>query len=72
MLKGFQPLFGLISSKVHFLHSHVHYSPENPGDESEDQVERFLLDIKLMEKIARKMRRFNEGRLLDYSTMKSQ
>lgn len=50
MLKKFEKLGCLMSLKVHFLNSHLDYFPENLGDVSEEQGERFHQDIKLMEK----------------------
>lgn len=50
MLKAFQALGCLMSLKVHFLHSQLDYFPENLGDVSEEQGERFHQDIKEMEK----------------------
>jgi len=35
--------------KIHFLHSHINKFPENLGNYSEEQGERFHQDIKLME-----------------------
>ena len=39
-----------MSVKVHFLHSHLDYFPENLGAMSEEQGERFHQDLKTMEK----------------------
>ena len=36
--------------KLHFLHTHLDYFPENLGDFSEEQGERFHQDISEMEK----------------------
>lgn len=36
--------------KLHFLHSHVETFPENLGDFSEEQGERFHQDLQKMEK----------------------
>ncbi|EFN78793.1 hypothetical protein EAI_16704, partial [Harpegnathos saltator] len=38
-----------INLKLHFLHSHLDYFPENLEDYSEEQGERFYRDIKEME-----------------------
>jgi len=38
-----------MSIKVHFLHSHLDRFPENCGDVSDEQGERFHQEIKLME-----------------------
>ena len=37
------------SIKLHYLHSHLDKFPDNPGDVSEGQGERFHQDIKVME-----------------------
>ena len=39
-----------MSLEVHFLHSRFDYFPENLGAFSEEQGERFHLDIKVIEK----------------------
>ena len=39
-----------MSVKVHFLHSHLDYFPENLGAMSEEQGERFHQVLKTMEK----------------------
>ena len=39
-----------MSLKIHFLHSHLEFFPENPGSVSDEQGERFHQDISLMEK----------------------
>ena len=46
MLKSFQELGYNISSKVHYLHSHLDWFPENLGNISEEQGERVHQDIK--------------------------
>ncbi|XP_077153196.1 uncharacterized protein LOC143816558 [Ranitomeya variabilis] len=38
-----------MSIKIHYLHSHLDFFPENLGDVSEEQGERFHQDIKTME-----------------------
>ena len=49
LLDNFQA-FGInMSIKVHFLHSHLDRFPENLGDVSDEQGERFHQDIKVME-----------------------
>ena len=35
--------------KLHFMDSHLNYSPENIGDHSQEQGERFYNDKKVME-----------------------
>ena len=49
MLIKFKDLGCNMSIKVHYLHSHLDYFPENLGDLSEEQGERFHQDIKVME-----------------------
>ena len=48
MLKAFQAVDCLMSLKVHFLHSHIDYFPENLGAVSEEHGERFHQNIKDM------------------------
>ena len=49
LLDNFQALGISMSIKVHFLHSHLDRFPENLGDVSDEQGERFHQDIKVME-----------------------
>ena len=49
MLSNFNKLGCNMSIKVHFLHSHLDRFPDNLGDLSEEQGERFHQDIKTME-----------------------
>ena len=49
LLDNFQALGINMSIKVHFLHSHLDRFPENLGDVSDEQGERFHQDIKVME-----------------------
>ena len=49
VLDNFQALGINMSIKVHFLHSHLDRFPENLGDVSDEQGERFHQDIKVME-----------------------
>lgn len=49
-LKSFKDLGCRMSLKLHFLHSHLDYFPENLGDCSDEQGERFHQDISEMEK----------------------
>ena len=51
MLTAFQAQGCKISIKVHFLHSHVDYFPENLGAYSEEQGKKFHQDILTMEKM---------------------
>ena len=50
LLESFRLLGSRMSVKIHFLHSHVDYFPENLGNFSEEQGERFHQDICTMEK----------------------
>ena len=50
MLQKFQEQGCLMSIKLRFLHSHLEHFPENHGDYSEEQEERFHQDIKEMER----------------------
>ena len=50
LLSTFKKLGCNMSVKVHFLHSHIDYFPQNLGAVSEEQGERFHQDIKTMEK----------------------
>ena len=53
-----------MSVKVHFLHSHLSYFPENLGPFREEQGKRFHQDIKVMEK--RYQRKWNVSMIADY------
>ena len=64
MLSHFQKLGCLMSYKIHFLHSHLDYFPENLGDYSEEQGERFHQDIKEMER--RYQGRWDVNMMADY------
>ena len=50
MLKNFEKMGCLMNYKLHFLHNHIDDFPENCGDFSDEQGERFHQDIKEMEK----------------------
>lgn len=64
MLEKFRILGCNMSIKIHFLHSHLDYFPENLGDVSEEQGERFHQDIKEMEK--RYQGRWDTKMMADY------
>ena len=53
--------------KLHFMDSHVEYFPENLGDYSEEQGQRFHQDIKVMER--RYKERWDENMMVDYCWM---
>jgi hypothetical protein len=67
MLENFKNLGCNMSVKVHFLHSHIEYFPENLGCFGEEQGERFHHDIKEMEKMYQG--RWNEHMMADYCWM---
>jgi ADP-glucose pyrophosphorylase len=67
MLENFKKLGCNMSVKVHFLHSHIEYFPENLGCFSEKQGERFHQDIKEMEKTYQG--RWNEHMMAEYCWM---
>ena len=48
MLSSFHRLGCRMSIKVHYLHSHLDRFPENLGDLSEEQGERFHRDLRAM------------------------
>ena len=53
-----------MSIKMHFLSSHLDYFPDNWGDLSEEQGERFHQDIRVMEE--RYQGRWDVNMLADY------
>lgn len=67
MLNSFKKLGCNMSIKIHFLHSHIDFFPENLGDVSEEHGERFHQDIKDMEK--RYQGRWNRNMMADYCYM---
>ncbi|KYN06056.1 hypothetical protein ALC62_02999 [Cyphomyrmex costatus] len=64
LVESFKNLGCLMNLKLHFLHSHVDYFPDNLGDYSEEQGERFHQDIKEMER--RYQGRWDVNMLADY------
>lgn len=64
LLKRFQALGARMSIKLHFLSSHLDYFPDNCGDYSEEQGERFHQDIRVMEE--RYQGRWDVNMLADY------
>jgi hypothetical protein len=64
MLEKLRALGCKMSLKLHFLHNHLEYFPENLGTLSEDQGERFHQDIKEMER--RYQGRWDVSMLADY------
>ena len=49
MVQSFKELGARMSIKIHFLNSHLNYFPDNCGDYSEDQGERFHQGVATME-----------------------
>ena len=64
LLLSLQDLGCRMSIKVHYLHSHLSEFPENLGDVSEEQGERFHQDVKVMEE--RYQGRWNCKMMADY------
>lgn len=64
MVKDFQKLGCLMNLKLHFLDSHLDEFPENLGDFSEEQGERFHQDIKVME--TRYQGKWDENMMADF------
>ncbi|GFX82409.1 uncharacterized protein TNCV_2870901 [Trichonephila clavipes] len=67
LLQKYKILGCNMSVKVHFLHSHLDYFPENLGAVNEEQGERFHQDIKEMER--RYQGRWNVNMMADYCWM---
>ena len=49
LIENFRKLGARMSVKMHFLRSHLDYFPENCGNFSEQQGERFYQDLRGME-----------------------
>ncbi|KRZ00058.1 hypothetical protein T11_11491 [Trichinella zimbabwensis] len=64
MLEKFEKLGCNISLKLHFLHPHLDFLPQNLRDVSEEQGERFHQDIKQMKK--RYQGQWYVARIADY------
>lgn len=64
LMDSFQQLGARMSVKMHFLRSHLDYFPDNCGDYSEEQGERFHKDIRVMEE--RYQGRWDVNFLADY------
>ena len=50
MLQPYKEMGARMSSKMHFLHSHLEFFPKNNGDLSDEHAERFHPDVKLFQK----------------------
>ena len=64
MLNNFNQHGCNMSIKIHYLHSHLERFPENLGDLSEEQGERFHQDINYEREISGQMEHSHDGRLL--------
>ena len=64
MLNNFKELGANMSIKVHYLHSNLKRFPENLGDLSGEQGERFHQEIKVMEE--RYQGRWDQHMMADY------
>lgn len=49
LLENYRRMGANMSLKIHFLHSHLDFSPENLGESSDEQGERFHQDMKQIE-----------------------
>lgn len=67
MLEKFRFLGCSMSVKIHFLHSHLDFFPENLGAVSEEQGERFHQDVRDMER--KYQGRWDKNMLADYCWM---
>ena len=67
MVDSFKKLKSLMSLKRNFMDSHVEYFPENIGDYTEEQGERFHQDIEVMKR--RYQGRWDENMIADYCWM---
>lgn len=64
ILKTYKDLGATMSLKIHFLHSHLEFFPENCGDMSDEHGERFHQEIARMEK--RYQGKWTPNMLADY------
>lgn len=64
LLQNYHKIGARMSLKIHFLHSHLDFFPQNLGDTSDEQEERLHQDIA---KIERRYQGFwDEGMMSDY------
>ncbi|CAH2100954.1 unnamed protein product [Euphydryas editha] len=64
LLKNFHDMGVNMSLKIHFLHSHLNFFPENLGSMSDEQGERFHQDLRTFEE--RHQGFWDENMLGDY------
>lgn len=64
LLKNYEKMGCRMSLKIHLLHSHLDYFPDNLGDYSDEQGERFHQEIATMER--RYQGRWNENMMGDF------
>ena len=67
LLAAYEGMGCRMSLKMHFLHSHLEFFPENLGAGSDEQGERFHQDIQAMEERYKGV--WNEGMMGDYCWM---
>ena len=67
LLAAYKEMGCRMSLKMHFLHSHLDFFPENLGAVSDEQGERFHQDIQAMEERYKGI--WNEGMMGDYCWM---
>jgi len=67
LIEAYRQLGCLMNLKLHFLKSHLQHFPDNLGDYSEEQGERFHQDIKEMER--RYQGRWDEHMMADFCWM---
>ena len=67
LLAAYKEMGCRMSLKMHFLHSHLDFFPENLGSVSDEQGERFHQDIQAMEERYKGV--WNEGMMGDYCWM---
>ena len=63
-MQNFKAIGAHMSIKMHFLNSHLNYFPDNCGNFSEEQGERFHQDIRVMKE--RYQGRWDASMLADY------
>ena len=64
LLLSLRGLWCRMSIKLHYLHSHLDMFPDNLGDVSEEQGEKFHQDIKVIRQVSRSLGLAYDVRLL--------
>ena len=65
MLHAYKEMRARMSLKMHFLHAHLHFFPENSGDVSDEHEEKFHQEIKIVEE--RYQRNVSPAMIADFS-----